>query len=197
MTFLYFSDKLFDTMRGRYEIVEKRTVWEGKFLRCLNVTYRNPEGIVRQWEAVERVNCDGIVAIVPITDSREAVLIRQFRPPLNNYVIEFPAGLNDRGETYEAAAARELREETGYEAAEILFLAEGPLSSGSSAEVLTVFLAKGLNFVGIGRRDETEDIEVLKVPVDELYDRLADFSERGDLIDLKIYGFTELAKRRL
>lgn len=182
---------------GKYEVIGREPAWEGGYLRCLNLTYKGPGGILRKWETVERVNCEGIVAIVPVTDAGEAVLIRQFRPPLNNYVIEFPAGLNDRGETHEAAAARELQEETGYEAGAMLFLAEGPLSSGSSAEVLTVFLATGLNFVGIGQRDETEDIEVLKVPVDDLYDRLSLFSAQGDLIDLKIYGLMELAKRHI
>ncbi len=181
----------------KYEVIDKESVWEGGYLRCLKLTYRGPGGMLRQWETVERVNCNGIVAIVPISDAGEAVLIRQFRPPLNNYVIEFPAGLNDRGETHEAAAARELREETGYEAGEMLFLAEGPLSSGSSAEVLRVFLARSLSYVGIGQRDETEDIEVIKVPAVELYGRLAAFSAQGDLIDLKIYGFMELAKRHI
>ncbi len=181
--------------KEKYEVIDRETVWEGNHLRCMSLTYNGPGGMTRKWEAVERVNCDGIVGIVPITDAGEAILIRQFRPPLNNYVIEFPAGLNDRGETHEAAAVRELREETGYEAREMLFLAEGPLSSGASAEVLAVFLAKGLSYVGVGQRDETEDIEVLKVPLDELYDRLSVFSSQGDLIDLKIYGFVELAKR--
>lgn len=181
----------------KYEVIDRETAWEGGHLRCLKLTYKGPGGVLRQWETVERVNCDGIVVIVPVTDAGEAVLIRQFRPPVNNYVIEFPAGLNDRGETHEAAAARELLEETGHTAGELLFLAEGPLSSGSSAEVLTVFLAVGLNFVGIGQRDETEDIEVLKVPVDELYDRLSVYSAQGDLIDLKIYGLMELAKRHI
>ncbi len=181
----------------KYEVVKRETVWEGRHLRFLNLSYKGPGGMLRQWETLERVNCDGIVGIVPVTDAGEAVLIRQFRPPLNNYVVEFPAGLNDRGETHEAAAARELREETGYEAREMEFLAEGPLSSGSSSEVLTVFLAKGLKYVGIGQRDETEDIEVLKMPIDELYDRLSVFSGQGDLIDLKVYGFIELAKRHL
>lgn len=181
----------------KYEVIERQTVWEGKYLRCMRLAYRGPEGMVRQWEAVERVNCSGIVAIVPVTDDGEAILIRQFRPPLNRYVVEFPAGLNDRGETLENAAARELIEETGYKASEMLYLSEGPLSSGSSAEVLTVFLAKGLDYIGIGQRDETEDIEILKVPLDEVYGRMTDFSEQGDLVDLKIYGFIELAKRRL
>ena len=55
---------------------------------------------------------------MPLTDDAEFLLIRQFRPPVNNYVIEFPAGLNDKGDTLKEAAERELLEETGYTARE-------------------------------------------------------------------------------
>jgi ADP-ribose pyrophosphatase len=182
---------------GRYEVTGKETAWEGRYLRCVKLTYEGPGGVQRRWEAMERVNCHGIVVIVPITEEGEAVLIRQFRPPVNSYVVEFPAGLNDRGEEIEEAAARELLEETGYRAREMFLLTKGPLSSGSSSEILTAFLAKGLNYAGVGQRDETEDIEVLKIPLDVLYDRLALIGNEGDLVDLKIYGLIELAKRRL
>lgn len=179
----------------RKEIIKKEIEWKGNFLRCLRITYNDSEGKPRQWEAVERINCDGIVAIVPITDEDEVLLIRQFRPPVNNYVIEFPAGLNDRGEKTEIAALRELLEETGYEAKEMIFLGKGPISSGLSNEILTVYLARGLVFRGAGQMDETEDIEVIKIPLDSIYERLSDLAEKGNLIDLKIFGFIEMAKR--
>ncbi|MGD0885264.1 MAG: NUDIX hydrolase [Thermodesulfovibrionales bacterium] len=180
---------------GKYEIIERETVWEGTYLRCRKITYRDFAGVVRAWETVERVNCDGIVAIVPITDDGDIILIRQFRPTVNNYVIEFPAGLSNRGESLMDAAKRELREETGYESAEMLFLAAGPLSSGSSCEGLTVYLAKGLHFRGIQGRDETEDIEVFKIPLKTVHEEMAKFVKEGNCIDLKIYGFIELAKK--
>ncbi len=181
----------------KYEVVGKDTVCEGRFLRCLKLTYRDPDGVLRQWEAVERVNCEGIVAVVPVTDEGEVVLIRQYRPPVDGYVIEFPAGLNDKGERIEEAASRELIEETGYEAKEMIFLAKGPLSSGSSREILTVFLARGLHFRGVGQRDETEDIEVLKVPEERVYETLSRLSAEGNFVDLKIPGIIEMAKKRL
>lgn len=193
--FPYPSVKLLVMMMEGYEVIGKEVVWEGRFLRCLRLTYRDSKGMVRQWETVERVNCDGVVAVVPITDNSEVILIRQFRPPVNKYVIEFPAGLNDRGEELKDAASRELLEETGYSAGEMIFLARGPLSSGSSREVLTVFLARGLEYIGAGQRDETEDIEVIKIPIDNIYDALTRLVEDGNYIDLKITGLIEMAKR--
>ncbi len=183
--------------RDSIRIKEKKIVWEGKFLRCVLITYIDSSGTQREWESFERVNCKGIVAIVPVTDKREVLLVRQYRPPINSYVVELPAGLNDRGDTLEKAAQRELLEETGYTAQEMIFLAEGPLSSGASDEIITAFLAKGLQFKGPGKKDETEDIEVLKVPIQEVYHRLHEFRGRGDYVDLKVFGLVELAKKHL
>jgi ADP-ribose pyrophosphatase len=181
--------------KGLIKIIEKKTVWEGRFLRLALTTYIDSYGTVREWESLERVNCKGIVAIVPVTDEKEVLMTRQFRPPVNGYVIEFPAGLNDRGDTLEAAAKRELLEETGYIAREMIFLTEGPMSSGASGEILTVFLAKDIEFKGIGERDETEDIEVLKIPITEIYQKLDELRLEGNYIDLKIFGLMELAKK--
>lgn len=178
-------------------IIGKKIISEGNFVRFVRTAYTDSSGELREWESFERVNCQGIVAIVPVTDDNDVLLIRQFRPPVNGYVVEFPAGLNDKGETLEAAARRELIEETGYSADEMVFLTEGPMSSGSSGEILTAFFASGLEFKGIGQRDETEDIEVLKVPVDKLDNTLSALRSQGDYVDLKIYGLIELAKKRM
>jgi ADP-ribose diphosphatase len=179
-------------------VMKKKTLWEGKFLRSVLVRYRDGSGVTeRDWEAVERVGCDGIVGIVPFTDEGEVVMIRQFRPPMNGHVIELPAGLCDPGESREDAARRELIEETGYAAEEMRFLTEGPLSSGLSSELLTVFLATGLTYVGIGKRDETEHIEVLHTPVDTLGEVLETLRDKGNYIDLKVYGLVELARNFL
>ena len=184
-------------VRAISKIIDRRTAWEGKFLRCIITTYVDSVGIVREWESVERVNCKGIVGIVPVTDDKEVLLIRQFRPAVKGYVIEFPAGLSEKENNLEEAARRELLEETGYAAKDMIFLSEGPLSSGASGEVFTAFLATGLEFQGLGKQDETEDIEVLKIPIHELNQKLSALKSEGDLIDLKICGLLELAKRHL
>jgi ADP-ribose pyrophosphatase len=185
-----------------HQIVDKKTVWEGRFIRILLLEYRDDKGNVRRWEAVERVNCDGIVAVIPITKEGEILMIRQFRPALNSYVIEFPAGLNDKGETLVDAARRELIEETGYTSETFELLVEGPVSSGLSTEVLTVYLAREATPATPSLRErhpieETEDIEVIRTPLMSAYATIEEFRGRGDAADLKIYGFIELARNRM
>jgi 8-oxo-dGTP pyrophosphatase MutT (NUDIX family) len=183
-------------------VIQKKILWEGKFLRSVLINYNvrcNSSNNVeaRDWEAFERVNCDGVIGIVPFTDNDEVILIRQFRPPINGFVIELPAGLVDPGESFEQAVRRELIEETGYEAGDVQFLAEGPMSSGASSEILSVYVATGLRHVGIGQRDETENIEVLPVQLSNVSARLEELRQSGDHIDLKIYGMIEMAKNFL
>ncbi len=183
------------------KILDKKTVWEGSFLRAMILTYKDHNGRVRKWEAVERVHCNGIVAIVPVTAANEVLLIRQFRPVLNNFVVEIPAGLNDRGESLVDAARRELVEETGYSSEEFTFLAEGPISPGLSTELLTVFEAKNVSPAPAWLKeryppDETENVELIKVSLRDVYERLEAFSRSGDYVDLKIYGFLDLVEKK-
>ena len=183
-------------------IHEKRTVWEGSFLRTVNILYEDRSGKMRTWEAVERLNCSGIVTIVPVSSGGDVLMVRQFRPVLGRCVVEFPAGLNDRDESLHDAARRELIEETGYDAEEFIFLTDGPVSSGLSTEVLSVFLAKNISpATGEMKRkyppDESEEIEVIRTPLTAMYDRLRNFRDNGDFIDLKIYGLAELVRTYL
>jgi ADP-ribose pyrophosphatase len=185
-----------------YQIVDKKTIWEGNFIRAIMLQYRDDRGWVRNWEAVERIDCNGIVAIIPVTGDGNLLMIRQFRPALNRHVIEFPAGLNDKGESLLDAARRELIEETGCTSDTFEFMAEGPISSGLSTEILTVYIAKDVVHASEELRakypiEETEHIELIEVPLDAAYETIEDYRKHGDLADIKIYGFIELARKKI
>jgi 8-oxo-dGTP pyrophosphatase MutT (NUDIX family) len=184
------------------QIIDRKIVWEGNFIRALLLEYRDEKGVIRGWEAVERVNCNGIVVIIPVTKEQDLLLIRQFRPVLNSYVIEFPAGLNDKGESLLDAARRELIEETGYTSETFELMAEGPVSSGLSTEILTVFLAREALPASPALRgkypvEETESIELVRTPLTSAYETIAEYRGKGDAVDLKIYGFIELALKKI
>lgn len=179
------------------KIIEKIVRWQGRFMRALEIRYQDARGVERTWEAVERVGIGGIVVMVAVTPQGTVLLEKQFRPPLGRDVIELPAGLVDPGESMEAAALRELIEETGWSAGTIRFLAEGPVSSGASAEVLRAYLCTGLAHVGKAGGDDNEIIEVIEAPLATVHDHLQREQRAGTLVDLKVYGLLELARKTL
>ncbi len=177
-------------------IIESTTLWEGDYLRIKKLDLLNHSGRTFHWEVVQRVGVRGIVAVVPFTYDHHVLVIKQYRPPVDRFVIEFPAGLNDRNEPLEEVARRELKEETGYRAERLEFLARGPLSSGASSEILTVFVALDVKEDGTQQLDEVEDIEVIRLPIDGFTERLLELESEDTFIDLKIPGLFELAKKR-
>lgn len=158
-------------------------IYEGKFLRFCR------KG---EWEYVQRNNCSGIVIIVAMTRDRHVILVEQYRPPVGRKAIEFPAGLvNDRGHTTKesilSAARRELLEETGYKAKRMVKLLEGPVSSGSSADMVTMVQAKDVQKISRGGGDEFESIIVHEVPLEEMDRWLNKMKRRGYLVEPKVY----------
>ncbi len=179
------------------EIIDKIVRWKGRFMSMVEIHYRDAKGIVRTWEAIERVNIGGIVVMVAVTPANTVLLERQFRPPLGRDVLELPAGLVDPGETMESAARRELIEETGWSARELKFLVEGPMSTGASTEIIRTYLCTGLEPVGKSGGDDNEIIEVIEVPIDGVNEYLVNAQAGGVLVDLKVFGLVELARRTL
>jgi len=155
---------------------------EGRYLR-----------LVRRdgWEFVERIGTDGVVAIVAVNAEDELVVVEQPRPAVGRTVFDLPAGLagDVEGEdTLEAAAARELEEETGYRAGRLQRIAAAPPSPGLSSEVVTFFRADQLERVGAGGGVDSERITVHLVPVGGIDAWLAARAADGALIDLKLYA---------
>jgi ADP-ribose pyrophosphatase len=91
----------------------------------------------------------GAVAVLALDDAERVLMIRQYRHPVGRELWEIPAGLRDAdGETPLQTARRELREETGYQASEWHTLIDYYSSPGYSTEVLRIFLARGVEWVG-------------------------------------------------
>ena len=145
------------------------------------------------WEFVTRKNICGIVAIAAVTDEGKIVLVEQYRQPMGKVVIELPAGLAGdsaglEGEPLEQAARRELLEETGYEAREMIRLLEGASSAGITDETVTLFLARHLTRVSDGGGSGGECITVHEVPVKELIPWLLKQIAAGKTLDLKLFS---------
>jgi ADP-ribose pyrophosphatase len=127
---------------------------------------RLPDGAIKDpYYVVERPDA---VIIFPLIKEGEVVLVRQYRPPLERMELGLPAGLVEEGEKPEAAARRELLEETGYSGGEWEEL--GALASSPSLKDnwAYLFLARGVEETAPPDLDEHELVEVVNVSVGEL-----------------------------
>jgi len=162
---------------------KKELIASGKFVRFVKKN---------GWEYFERIDITGIVVILAVTDDNKLILTEQHRPPVDNQVIELPAGLagdikGEESESLEVAARRELFEETGYEADSMKYLIEGPPSAGISKEIITFFKASGLKKTGKGGGDDTESIITHEVPLSQVETWLKEKMKAGFLVDPKVY----------
>ncbi|MFH1487880.1 MAG: NUDIX hydrolase [Pseudomonadota bacterium] len=108
------------------------------------------------------------VNVIPITPGGQVVLIRQYRHGIRRVTLEIPGGIVERGDTPEEAARRELMEETGYQASEMIPLGHVHPNPAFLDNRCTTFLARGVFPAGAQAQDEKEDIEVLLRPVDDI-----------------------------
>jgi ADP-ribose pyrophosphatase len=152
-----------------------------------NVTLDN--GATTDLEYVEH---PGAAAIVPLTDTGDVVLIRQYRHALKQYIWEIPAGTLHAGEAMEACARRELTEETGLAAAGWETMGEITPVPGYSDERVHLFLARELT-PAQQALDADEVLAVHRVPLAEAVRMI----ERGEIRDAKTICGLLLAERRV
>jgi 8-oxo-dGTP pyrophosphatase MutT (NUDIX family) len=179
------------------KMVKKETVFEGNYLKFVNKRFKTDAGEYT-WETIERKNIygRGAVVIIALTKERELILERNWRAPLESFVIQFPAGLIDReGESEEDVARRELLEEIGYKAERLIPITAIPLCPALTATRATHFFAPEVKFVGKENRDTTEQIEVLKVPVEKVDDFLLNLPKNTEL-DLRVPGILWILERK-
>jgi ADP-ribose pyrophosphatase len=144
------------------------------------------------WEYAHRSNASAVVVLLAVTLEGELLLVEQFRKPVDARVLELPAGLvgdlDDPDEPLLAAAQRELEEETGYRPGGMKLLMECPSSAGMSDETLAFVLADRCERVGPGGGDESEEIEVVVLPIEDADDFLDRHLAAGKSLDPKIYA---------
>ena len=149
-------------------LIEKQTasdlLYDGKVVTLYKDTVELPDGNSAIREYVKHI---GAVCVVPVTDDGEVILERQYRYAVGEILVEIPAGkLDFPGENWEEAARRELREETGAEARELIDLGDYYGSPAIMGERIRMFLARGLTFTD-QHLDEDEFLEVFRMPLDE------------------------------
>ena len=145
--------------------VSSQLVFDGQILHLYYDNIRLPNGNPATREVIRHI---GAVCVIPVTDDGMAVMERQYRYPIDRVVLEIPAGkLDSKEEDPEAAARRELEEETGYTAKELIPLGMFYPACAYSDETIWMYLAKGLT-KGARHLDEDEFLDVELIPLKDL-----------------------------
>ena len=150
--------------------VRSETVFDGRIIKVKLDQAELPNGEPASREVVEH---PGGVCVLALDEDNTVTLVRQFRYPIQQLLLELPAGKLEYGEDHYAAAVRELSEETGLEAAEWTYLGYMLSSPGFCTEKIHMYLARGLT-----RRkqhlDEDEFLDVLTMPFETLVKQVMD-----------------------
>ncbi|EWC44862.1 hypothetical protein DRE_00921 [Drechslerella stenobrocha 248] len=184
---------------------------DAKWVELQKIDWKDQTGKPRIWETAARKtrSSSGIdaVAIATVllhpTKPASTIVILQYRPPVAATCVEFPAGLIDQGESPETAAVRELKEETGYEGKVVslsptIVSDPGMTTANMQLVVVEVQLREG-DKEPEQQLEAGEFIQRVVVPLDELHDKLVEFSSQGYAVDARLYHWAaglDFARKR-
>lgn len=176
----------------KWTIVETKHILNKKWARVRQDTCLLPSGKVVEdyfiWEG------NDFAIVFGLTNDDKVVLVRQYKHGAQNIVVELPAGLVETSDSDpQVTAARELREETGYEAEDYTHLASLFVSSAKATTVAHLYLATGLAQVASPEPDDQEAIESFCVSLPALIQMI----DTGKIRDVNSIATTFLALQKL
>jgi ADP-ribose pyrophosphatase len=164
-------------------------VFQGRVVDLRIEEVELPNGVT---VALEVVRHSGAAALVPVANDGCVILVRQFRHAAGGFILEIPAGTLEAGEDPSQCAARELGEETGLVAGELLPLGSILTAPGFCDERVHLFLARDLS-PAVQQLDFDEVLSVERVPIE----RALEMITAGEIQDAKTIAGLHLALRHL
>ena len=161
-----------------YETTLKETsIYNGNYLNLINIEVELPNGNLSNRDIIKH---PGACAIIPFINENEVILVEQFRKPLERTLLEIPAGKLNKNEPPITCAHRELEEETGYKAKNMIYLGKIATAPGFCDEIIHLFKAINL-YNGTKSCDEDEFTDIKKFTLDEMKLLI----KKGEIIDTK------------
>lgn len=176
---------------SEFRLLDEDTVYDGYVMRVAVGTFQAPDGHTFTRDIIRH---PGAVAVLPLHDDGTVTLVRQYRAPIDDHLLEIPAGIRDvDDEPPEATAARELTEEAGLEADTFEHLVAFHNAPGMSDELVHIYLATGLHEVEADAQGvEEEAMSIERHHLDDLSAMIAD----GRLTDAKTVIAVALVRAR-
>jgi ADP-ribose pyrophosphatase len=171
------------------EILARETVYQGRAFNVRRDKVRQEDGKTASLDIVEH---PGAVTILPVDADGNILFIRQYRHAIGVDLLELPAGTLGSNEEPLACARREIREETGFAAGELVKLGEFFLAPGYSTEYMHVYLATDLHHDPLPG-DEDEFITLEPMPIERAYA----LAGNGGVVDGKSLAVLLLARSRI
>ena len=164
---------------NKYKVTKSNILFEGKVfdVKLDEIEYDSTGNKGRREVAIH----PGGAVVVAITDENKIVMVKQFRYPFQEWVLELPAGKLDDNEDPQNCASRELTEETGYTAENISKLGHIYTTPGFCNEILHIYLAENLKPGDHDREEGEEGMEVHEYSIEEIKQKIAD----GQIVDAK------------
>ena len=170
----------------KFKVKDSETQYKGRVFSVRRDEVELPDGKTAHLDIVEH---NPSVSLLPLDDQGRIWFVRQYRHPAGEELLELPAGVIEPGESPEACARREIREEIEMAAEKIEKLGEFYLAPGYSTEYMYAYLATGLKKDPL-QRDEDEFLAVEKIPAQKALDMAA----AGELKDVKSLAVLFLAR---
>jgi ADP-ribose pyrophosphatase len=173
-----------------YRILKSEVIFRGKVFNTKvdQIEYKSGNKSVR--EVAEH---PGGAVVVPVTSDGKIVMVTQHRYPMNEILIELPAGKLGKGEDPQLCAVRELEEETGYKSDNIKELGSIYTTPGYSTEKLWIYLAKDLKPGDHNREEGEAGMEVFEFSLKEVEEKIYN----GEIVDGKTICGIYLAKNSI
>ena len=176
----------------RFQTGPEVVLHRGRFITVTRAAFVDPDGHPFERDVVRH---PGAVAMVAVTEAEAVLLVQQYRPAVDRWLLEVPAGTCDiEGEPVETTARRELAEELGYAAGRWRLLTRCAITPGFCDEYSSVYLCTDLSAVPVDRQGTEERfMRVAEVPLDR-FDALVD---DGTIVDATTILGVALARRYL
>ena len=150
----------------KWKTLSSEYITRHKYFTARKDKCETPEGkIIEEYFVVEMPVS---ACALSLTEDGEVIMIKQYRHPIGQTVLELPGGFIDENELPETAMARELMEETGYEFSSVEQVGTIAANPGVLDNFTCLFLARGGKKTGVQQLDHNEDIDVVTISLDEL-----------------------------